>query len=294
MSETYCGKDCGSCPQRETMNCPGCKTGPGAVWPGECELAKCCRDRGHETCGTCTQQKACGLWSRQEEMPARRRERREFEARKLADQEVRKKALAEDAAVLARWLWPLFWLIVPGTIAGLMSDDTLSAYWPGLVIPGEILGFLCTVAYGLLLLSLARVNGGYRAAGVCTLFVAVAGIIIQSLGGGDPRNVERGIALILTLLAGVAALVGEYTECTSHAEALEPVDLELSGKWRRLWKWYIGTYLGSVGSIVVVMIFGPLGLLVMLASIIGMMVVALLKLGYLWRTAKTFREYEAA
>ena len=50
-------------------------------------------------------------------MPARRRERREFEARKLADQEARKKALAEDAAVLARWLWPLFWLIVPGTIA---------------------------------------------------------------------------------------------------------------------------------------------------------------------------------
>ena len=39
MSETYCGKDCGSCPQREAMNCPGCKTGPGAAWPGECELA---------------------------------------------------------------------------------------------------------------------------------------------------------------------------------------------------------------------------------------------------------------
>ena len=198
----------------------------------------------------------------------------------------------EDAAALAGRLKVLFWLIVPGTIAGFLSDEALSAHWPVLASLGEILGILCSVVYGLLLLSLARVNGGYRAAGVCTLFVAVAGIIIQSLGGGDPRNVERGIALILTLLAGVAALVGEYTECTSHAEALEPVDLELSGKWRRLWKWYIGTYLGSVGSIVVVMIFGPLGLLVMLASIIGMMVVAILKLVYLWRTARTFQEYE--
>ena len=198
----------------------------------------------------------------------------------------------EDAAALAGRLKVLFWLVVPGTIAGFLSDEALSTHWPDLALLGEILGILCSVVYGLLLLSLARVNGGYRAAGVCTLFVAVAGIIIQSLGGGDPRNVERGIALILTLLAGVAALVGEYTECTSHAEALEPVDLELSGKWRRLWKWYIGTYLGSVGSIVVVMIFGPLGLLVMLASIIGMMVVAILKLVYLWRTARTFREYE--
>ena len=197
----------------------------------------------------------------------------------------------EDAAALAGRLKVLFWLVVPGTIAGFLSDEALSTHWPDLALLGEILGILCSVVYGLLLLSLARVNGGYRAAGACTLFVAVAGIIIQSLGGGDPRNVECGIALILTLLAGVAALVGEYTECTSHAEALEPVDLELSGKWRRLWKWYIGTYLGSVGSIVVVMIFGPLGLLVMLASIIGMMVVAILKLVYLWRTARTFREY---
>ena len=135
----------------------------------------------------------------------------------------------EDAAALAGRLKVLFWLVVPGTIAGFLSDEALSTHWPDLALLGEILGILCSVVYGLLLLSLARVNGGYRAAGVCTLFVAVAGIIIQSLGGGDPRNVERGIALILTLLAGVAALVGEYTECTSHAEALEPVDLELSG-----------------------------------------------------------------
>ena len=199
----------------------------------------------------------------------------------------------ETTASLVWRLDALLWLVVPGTIAGLMSDEALSAHWPDLASLGEILGILCSVVYGLLLLSLARVNGGYRAAGACTLFVVAAGVIVQVLGGsGDPHNVERSIALILTFLSGVAALVGEYTECTSHAEVLEPVDLELSGKWRRLWKWYIGTYLGSVGSIVVVMIFGPLGLLVMLASIIGMMVVAILKLVYLWRTARTFREYE--
>lgn len=198
----------------------------------------------------------------------------------------------EDAAVLAGRLKVLLWLVVPGTIAGFLSDEALAAHWPDLASLGEILGILCSVVYGLLLLSLAKVNGGYRAAGACTLFVVAAGVIVQVLTeSGDPYMKDGG-ALMVALLSGVAALVGEYTECTSHAEALEPVDLELSGKWRRLWKWYIGTYLGSVGSIVVVMIFGPLGLLVMLASIIGMMVVAILKLVYLWRTARTFREYE--
>ena len=199
----------------------------------------------------------------------------------------------EDAAVLAGRLWPLFWLIVPGTIAGLMSDEALSAHWPDLASLGEILGILCSVVYGLLLLSLARVNGGYRAAGACTLFVVAAGVIVQVLGGsGDPHNVERSIALILTFLSGVAALVGEYTECTSHAEVLEPVDMALSQRWRRLMKWYVGLFLGTFAGILVALFSQWLGLLVMTASTVGSLVVAILKLVYLWRTARTFREYE--
>ena len=199
----------------------------------------------------------------------------------------------EDAAVLAGRLWPLFWLIVPGTIAGFLSDEALSAHWPDLASLGEILGILCSVVYGLLLLSLAKVNGGYRAAGACTLFVVAAGVIVQVLGGsGDPHNVERSIALILTFLSGVAALVGEYTECTSHAEVLEPVDIALSQRWRRLWKWYIGAYLALFAGIFVTLLSAWLGLLVMTASTVGSLVVAILKLVYLWRTARTFREYE--
>ena len=199
----------------------------------------------------------------------------------------------EDAAVLAGRLWPLFWLIVPGTIAGFLSDEALSAHWPDLALLGEILGILCSVVYGLLLLSLARVNGGYRAAGACTLFVVAAGVIVQVLtGSGDPHNVERSIALILTFLSGVAALVGEYTECTSHAEVLEPVDMALSQRWRRLMKWYVGLFLGTFAGILVALFSQWLGLLVMTASTVGSLVVAILKLVYLWRTARTFREYE--
>ena len=199
----------------------------------------------------------------------------------------------EDAAALAGRLKVLFWLVVPGTIAGLMSDEALSAHWPDLASLGEILGILCSVVYGLLLLSLAKVNGGYRAAGACTLFVVAAGVIVQVLTGSeDPHNVERSIALILTFLSGVAALVGEYTECTSHAEVLEPVDIALSQRWRRLWKWYIGAYLALFAGIFVTLLSAWLGLLVMTASTVGSLVVAILKLVYLWRTARTFREYE--
>ena len=77
-------------------------------------------------------------------------------------------------------------------------------------------------------------------------------------------------------------------------DLLEPVDLELSEKWRRLWKWYIGTFLALFVGFFVALISALLGLLVMLASIIGTIVVSILKLVYLWRTTRTFREYEAA
>ena len=198
----------------------------------------------------------------------------------------------EDAAVLAGRLWPLFWLIVPGTIAGLMSDEALSAHWPDLASLGEILGILCSVVYGLLLLSLAKVNGGYRAAGACTLFVVAAGVIVQVLTeSGDPYMKDGG-ALMVALLSGVAALVGECAECTSHAEVLEPVDMALSQRWRRLRKWYIGAYLALFAGIFVTLLSAWLGLLVMTAATVGSLVVAILKLVYLWRTARTFREYE--
>ena len=199
----------------------------------------------------------------------------------------------ETTASLVWRLDALLWLVVPGTIAGFLSDEALAAHWPDLASLGEILGILCSVVYGLLLLSLAKVNGGYRAAGACTLFVVAAGVIVQVLGGsGDPHNVERSIALILTFLSGVAALVGEYTECTSHAEVLEPVDIALSQRWRRLWKWYVGLFLGTFAGILVALFSQWLGLLVMTASTVGSLVVAILKLVYLWRTARTFREYE--
>ena len=90
----------------------------------------------------------------------------------------------ETTASLVWRLDALLWLVVPGTIAGLMSDDTLSAYWPGLVIPGEILGFLCTVAYGLFLLKLAGVNERYRTAGICLLVSTVVSTPVTLLAFG--------------------------------------------------------------------------------------------------------------
>jgi len=92
----------------------------------------------------------------------------------------------------------------------------------------------------------------------------------------------------------VLELCATYQEFYAHAEVLEELDPELAGKWRLLWKWWIGLLLGLFGCIFLALISAILGLLVLLADAIGLLVVGIVQLVYLYRTAKRFREYQPA
>ena len=86
MGESYCGKSCDSCPVREPENCPGCKNGPGSPWSGECELARCCRDKGHDSCNTCNLSYQCSMYNNREWQPDYRARRRSDNAAMIAAQ----------------------------------------------------------------------------------------------------------------------------------------------------------------------------------------------------------------
>ena len=48
-----CGLICADCDYREKMNCPGCVEADGKMFWGECQIAKCCVEKGHAHCGEC-------------------------------------------------------------------------------------------------------------------------------------------------------------------------------------------------------------------------------------------------
>ena len=77
------------------------------------------------------------------------------------------------------------------------------------------------------------------------------------------------------------------------AEALDGVDDELAEKWRKLWKWNIGLLGALFCCLFLVLVSGLLGALVLIAVSIAIVVVAVLKLVYLYRTAQVFRRYAA-
>ena len=281
MAETYCGKNCAECSKREELNCQGCKAGPGRQFGGDCELAKCVRDKGHETCETCGFKGNCGTLRSRESMP-------DYRIRKIEAEEMRKAAIAKRAPVLGKWLWIIFWLVIPSSIGSIMSHETTAKILPGLFMPGQIINAICSLIYGAILLKLGSEEDRYRTAGICALIAGVSSALAAMINGGSDGATW---ILIFTIPAAIVAIVGEYNEYMAHSAVLSGVDNELSEKWEVLWKWYIGLFLGMIGCILLMLIAPVLGAIVILGCAIGTVVVGILKLVYLYRTAKIFREY---
>ena len=281
MAETYCGKNCAECSKREKLNCQGCKAGPGRQFGGDCELAKCVRDKGHETCETCGFKGNCGTLRSRESMP-------DYRIRKIESKKMRKAAIAKRAPVLGKWLWIIFWLVIPSSIGSIMSHETTAKILPGLLMPGQIINAICSLTYGAILLKLGSEEDRYRTAGICALIAGGVSAVVAIITGTAE---EATWTLLFTLPAAVVAMVGEYNEYMAHSAVLSGVDNELSEKWEVLWKWYIGLFLSMFGCIIVMLIAPVLGAIAILGCAIGTVVVSILKLVYLYRTAKIFREY---
>ena len=281
MAETYCGKSCEECTKKEQLNCSGCKTGPGRQFGGDCELAKCVRDKGHETCDTCGFKGNCGTLRSRESMP-------DYRIKKIEAETMRKAAIAERAPVLGKWLWIIFWLVIPSSIGSIMSHETTAKILPGLFMPGQIINAICSLIYGAILLKLGSEEDRYRTAGICALIAGASSALAAMINGGSDGATW---ILIFTIPAAIVAIVGEYNEYMAHSAVLSGVDNELSEKWEVLWKWYIGLFLGMFGCIIVMLIIPILGAIAILGCAIGTIVVSILKLVYLYRTAKIFREY---
>ncbi len=280
MAETCCGKNCDECQHRAALSCPGCKAGPGAG-NGSCDLAKCVRSKGHETCDTCGFHGNCGTLRGRDWIPVHRQRMREQEAQTRA-------RLAQQAPILGKWLLILFWLFVPNGIAGIMTNDNVAAFAPGLFLPGTILGAVVSAAYALILLRLAPQEEGYRQAGICGLIACGVSLLVGLVSGGPE---EPGWTLFLTVPAAIVSLCGEYHEFFSHKSVLQDVDLELADKWEKLWKWYLGSMGLMLGSLLLILILPLLGLLATLAGSIGVIIVSILRLVYLHQTATCFRVY---
>lgn len=270
MEQTYCSKHCENCAQKDALNCPGCKAGPGRPVMGQCEIARCAQEKGYENCEKCGYMSNCFRRTSRINTPAVLRGNR--------------------SAFLGKWMMVLFLLFIPNTIGGWLSDEPFVTMVPGLFYVGTVINIVCRIAYGAVLLKMSSQTQYYSTAGFCTIgSICVIGLIDILFGTAEPPL----WAMLISLVGAVIGLVGMYNEYMGHSTVLYGINGELSGKWYSLWTWTIGLYLALIGCMVLAVLIPLLGILGMLGSAIGMVVVNILRLVYLWKSAKYFKDYRA-
>ena len=278
MAETYCGKTCADCAGRAQLNCPGCKVGPAQRFQCECDLAKCCQEKCHTTCDSCSVISRCGLYRSREHMPEYRIKRQQLDAEQAQN-------TAKRAPFLGKWLWLLFWLIVPSSLASIGSLEVIAAWSPGLYWGATVLGLVCELCYGLILLRISSEESCYKTAGICCLVLTGINIAAPLFGANNL------LPPILAIASLVFAVLRIYYEIQAHASVVDGTNDELAMYWRTLWKWLLGAYLAIGGSFVLMLFSALLGSIVLICAAIVVLIARIAELVLLYRTAKWFRNY---
>ena len=272
MAETYCGKSCTDCAQKNQGECPGCRVGPGRKFGGSCTIAKCSVSKQYHSCEECANGADCITLKGKNDA---------FSARAQTENRgnVELKRRFEDALLLGRWLMVSFWLCICVNaldlfflLLGSQTDTALAES-------------LCTMVFQVLnivvLFKLAAVSERFRLSGIMT----VAGLGITALGVLISKT---DLSLLVTLAATAVVIAGEYQLFMGLIENTVG-NAELSGKWGRLWTvYFICLCAALAGALLAAMGLG-IAAAVALAAALGVIVCAIVKIVFLYQTAAYFR-----
>jgi len=230
MSDTYCGKSCAECTYKESLPCPGCREGLGRPHYGECEIAKCCRERGLAACEGCSPGRPCPLMNKDsvpEDVLRQRRERQAFEAH-----------IGEIAPKLSRRLMIVFWLLIAIEAYGLLVAflglfQTYEQPMSWLNTADLILRIGYLTGFTVVLFTLSPFSAHFRKAA----FTHPAIILVSLLAAVLPESTI--LFLLLALLSIAANCLFYYSESSGFMEITSGLDDKLSAYWQKLRKWQL-------------------------------------------------------
>ena len=279
MAENYCGKTCEGCGMKEKLSCSGCKAGPGRMYGGECPVAKCCQERGHNTCATCNQNNWCAKQKNAEGMAETRFQKQEQERAK-------REKLEKQVPLLAKCLTLIFWLSIVSLLPGVISND-LTKNFPVLHATGQIINAILSIAIIAVYFVMRKVNHRYQKVALIMAVTTVINFLIYCFGVDETAGWIR----LVQIVEAVLGLICRHHMYTAHSEVLVSVDYALSEKWMGLWQWYIRITVAMIASIVAILILPIIGMLVFIAVGIGFIVISIVEIVYFCRMMVAFRTY---
>jgi len=282
MKESYCGKNCAECPRRMELNCPGCRPEEGRRFPTSCIIAECCNRNGHETCETCAhKQNFCQTLKEKDDYPQRHIREEEYAARKREEERQKMEERRQRGVFLHKHFNVLCILWAIGVACNLIDLIGGKGTLFGYVDEGMALARL------FVLYDMVRVNVQYK-------YVALIGLAAAAVSFVQGLMGDMGIGLaLLFLLLSLPGIYSGWLEFSTHSEVLGGIDDMVAAKWEKLAKWYVWATAASIGGTFLMLLSGIFAL-IMLAGTIGIAVVGILSVVYLWQTRKSLSLYVEA
>ena len=280
MGETYCGKSCINCSVKQELNCPGCMNGPGMPIKGDCPIACCCREKGHNDCSTCSLKGDCNKYQS-------RGMQQQYRKEKIAAAAEETKYIYEYAPVLGKWYTILFVLMIIANSAFIFTSSSVYNRFPDFYLGCSLVTGIFTVLYASVLFLISKIHEGFMIAGFCAVLNALYHFAEYFAFKGNTPG-----WFIWFILAVYAAMVVEgYNFFRASSDTLEGVDDFLSAKWSELWKWYKWCMIGMMSSIFILLFIPILGALILIVTLVGTIIIDIMKFVYLFNSAKSFRKY---
>ena len=198
----------------------------------------------------------------------------------------------ERAGTVAKWLKVLFVLNMLGVLAGILKQDQLAEVAMPLYWVGVALNLVYTVGDIIVLFKLSPESGDYRRAAVCSvvLMVLMAAFYLTL------KSMSSALALV-NIVLGLAVMIvpfmAAYYEIKGHAWILQGLDDRLAQNWRTVWRLTIATMIVLVSAVLLAALVPWLGLVVMLALMVGITALGIWRLVCLYRTEQAVKRLAA-
>lgn len=254
--------------------------GPGRAIYGDCRIARCCANKGHNACDGCNLNMRCEKYRGRSEEAQKRIIRRQ-------EEHAYRKEIAQNAPAVSSWMSVLFWLLIPNLLGTVFTNETVRGWIPGLYTPGWFLKYVSNIVYAVVLLIMSKRAERYKMAGIFAIIASVGGILISPLATAEMAAAGIVFSIPLTVISFLAV----YNEFHAHSEVMEGIDYNLSNSWAGIWKWYIGMYAAILGGVIITGIIPLLGIIVVFAGGIGLLIVGIICEAFLYESAKSARAY---
>ena len=207
----------------------------------------------------------------------------EFNAEPNAEKAPRySEAIVSRAPLMAKWLMTMFWANIAQIIINFIKIESSVVY----TTTQAILVNVCTLIICLALFQMRGEDKRYRLAALFMLVPIVLDTVFGVvIGYGD----SIGMVILIALISVILSLLATYNEFHAHSCIVGGLDSELGDRWQKLWVWQIIGIAGTFVSLLLTGLAAGLGVVLVLIVAIYVLVIQIIYLVTLYRSAKAYR-----